>query len=55
MKKFVCAVWAMCTKVANLQKDAPNVKAPKEKFSEKIEGNMQWADEHKNWYIAQGS
>ena len=47
MKKFVCAVCGYVHEGNEPPENCPQCKAPKEKFSEKKEGLMQWADEHK--------
>lgn len=53
MKKFVCAVCGYVHIGNEPPEKCPQCGAPKEKFSEKIEGGMQWADEHKIG-VAQG-
>lgn len=53
MKKFVCAVCGYIYEGNEAPESCPQCKAPKDKFSEKVEGVMQWADEHKVG-IAQG-
>lgn len=47
MKKFVCAICGYIHEGTEAPEQCPQCKAPKEKFSEKVEGVMQWADEHK--------
>lgn len=47
MKKFVCSVCGYVHEGAEAPDACPQCKAPKEKFAEKVEGSMQWADEHK--------
>lgn len=47
MKKFVCSVCGYVHEGNEAPDQCPQCKAPKEKFSEKAEGAMQWADEHK--------
>ncbi|MCX7746170.1 MAG: NADH peroxidase [Clostridia bacterium] len=47
MKKFVCAVCGYVHEGNEPPENCPQCKAPREKFSEKKEGNLQWADEHK--------
>jgi rubrerythrin len=53
MKKFVCAICGYIHEGAEAPEKCPQCKASKEKFSEKVEGALQWADEHKVG-IAQG-
>lgn len=53
MKKFVCAVCGYVHEGNEPPENCPQCKAPREKFSEKKEGLMQWADEHKIG-VAQG-
>ena len=52
MKKFVCAICGYISEGEAPEK-CPQCNSPKEKFSEMVEGVMQWADEHKVG-IAQG-
>ncbi|MDF2523907.1 MAG: Rubrerythrin [Clostridiales bacterium] len=47
MKKFVCSVCGYVHEGNEAPEFCPQCKAPKEKFNEKKEGVMQWADEHK--------
>lgn len=47
MKKFVCSVCGYVHYGSEAPDQCPQCKAPKEKFVEKQEGVMQWADEHK--------
>ncbi|MCX7710639.1 MAG: NADH peroxidase, partial [Clostridia bacterium] len=47
MKKFVCSICGYVHEGSDAPDFCPQCKAPKEKFSEKVEGAMQWADEHK--------
>jgi len=53
MKKFVCSVCGYVHEGNEPPENCPQCKAPKEKFSEKKDGVMQWADEHKIG-VAQG-
>ncbi|MGI6118964.1 MAG: NADH peroxidase [Desulfosporosinus sp.] len=53
MKKFVCAICGYIYEGTEAPEQCPQCKSPEEKFSEKIEGERQWADEHKVG-IAQG-
>ncbi len=53
MKKFVCAVCGYVHLGDEAPGNCPQCKAPKEKFSEMVEGAKQWADEHKIG-VAQG-
>lgn len=53
MKKFVCAVCGYIYEGNEAPEHCPQCHSPKEKFSEKVEGVMEWADEHKVG-IAQG-
>jgi rubrerythrin len=47
MKKFVCAVCGYVHEGDEAPDKCPQCKAPKEKFYEKKEGTLQWADGHK--------
>ena len=47
MKKFVCSVCGYVHVGEEAPEKCPQCKAPKEKFNEKVEGEMTWADEHK--------
>jgi rubrerythrin len=47
MKKFICAICGYIHEGTEAPEKCPQCKAPKEKFSEKVEGTLQWADEHK--------
>ncbi len=47
MKKFVCAVCGYVHEGDEPPEKCPQCNAPKEKFSEKKDGAMQWDDEHK--------
>lgn len=47
MKKFVCAICGYVHEGNEAPDQCPQCKAPKEKFSEKVEGAMAWADEHR--------
>lgn len=47
MKKFVCTVCGYVYEGNEAPDKCPQCGAAKEKFSEKVEGNLQWADEHK--------
>lgn len=53
MKKFVCGICGYIHEGNEAPDNCPQCKASKDKFSEKTEGVMQWADEHKVG-IAQG-
>ena len=55
MKKFVCSVCGYVHYGSEAPEQCPQCKAPKVKFTEKLEGEgiMQWADEHKIG-VAQG-
>ena len=53
MKKFVCSICGYVHEGNEPPEKCPQCKAPKEKFSEKKEGSLQWADEHKIG-VAQG-
>lgn len=53
MKKFVCSVCGYVFEGNEAPEHCPQCKSPKEKFSEKTTGVMQWADEHKIG-VAQG-
>jgi rubrerythrin len=47
MKKFVCAVCGYVYEGNEAPDKCPQCKAPKEKFSERKDELLQWADEHK--------
>jgi rubrerythrin len=47
MKKFVCAVCGYVYEGNEAPAKCPQCGAPREKFSEKTEGPLQWADEHR--------
>jgi rubrerythrin len=47
MKKFVCSVCGYVHEGNEAPDQCPQCKAAKEKFNEKVEGTMQWADEHR--------
>lgn len=47
MKKFVCSVCGYVYEGNSAPDKCPQCGASKEKFAEKIEGSLQWADEHK--------
>lgn len=47
MKKFVCAICGYVHVGDSAPEKCPQCGAPKEKFSEKVEGVLQWADEHR--------
>ena len=47
MKKFVCSVCGYVHEGNEAPDKCPQCGAAKEKFNEKVEGAMQWADEHK--------
>jgi rubrerythrin len=47
MKKFVCAICGYVHEGNEPPEFCPQCKAPKEKFSEKLEDGLKWADEHK--------
>ena len=53
MKKFICSVCGYVFEGNEAPDQCPQCKAPKAKFSEKKDGIMQWADEHKIG-VAQG-
>lgn len=53
MKKFVCSICGYIYEGTEAPDHCPQCKAAKEKFTEKSEGVLQWADEHKVG-IAQG-
>ena len=53
MKKFVCSVCGYVFEGNEAPDKCPQCMSPKEKFSEKQDGVMQWADEHKIG-VAQG-
>ncbi|MDR3542132.1 MAG: ferritin family protein [Desulfosporosinus sp.] len=53
MKKFICSVCGYVFEGNEAPDKCPQCMAAKEKFSEKIDGIMQWADEHKIG-VAQG-
>ena len=53
MKKFICSVCGYVFEGNEAPEKCPQCNAPKDKFSEKKEGVMQWADEHKIG-VAQG-
>lgn len=53
MKKFVCGICGYIYEGNEGPDNCPQCKAPKDKFSEKVEGVLQWADEHRVG-IAQG-
>ena len=53
MKKFVCSVCGYAHVANEAPEKCPQCGAPKEKFSEKKDGAMQWADEHRLG-VAQG-
>lgn len=53
MKKFVCAVCGYVYEGSEAPERCPQCKASQEKFTEKEEGILQWADEHKIG-VAQG-
>jgi rubrerythrin len=53
IKKFVCSVCGYVFEGNEAPEQCPQCKSPKEKFSEKKEGLLQWADEHKIG-VAQG-
>ena len=46
MKKFVCSVCGYVHEGNDKPDQCPQCKAPKEKFIEKTDGIMQWADQH---------
>lgn len=46
MKKFVCSICGYVHEGNEAPEQCPQCKAAKEKFLEKKEENMQWADEH---------
>ncbi|WPC42306.1 NADH peroxidase [Clostridium sp. JS66] len=47
MKKFVCSVCGYVYEGEEAPDVCPQCKAKKDKFVEKVEGEMSWADEHK--------
>lgn len=47
MKKFVCSVCGYVYEGNEAPDKCPQCESPKEKFSEKQEGPLAWADEHK--------
>ncbi|WP_227761877.1 NADH peroxidase [Zhaonella formicivorans] len=47
MKKFVCAICGYVHEGTEPPVKCPQCGAPAEKFSEKTEGKLEWADEHK--------
>ena len=53
MKKYVCSVCGYVHVGDEAPDNCPQCKAPKEKFYEKVEGAVQWADEHRIG-VAQG-
>ena len=53
MKKFICSVCGYVFEGNEAPDKCPQCMALKEKFSEKLDGVMQWADEHKIG-VAQG-
>ncbi|ABO49130.1 Rubrerythrin [Desulforamulus reducens MI-1] len=53
MKKFVCSVCGYIHEGNEAPESCPLCKASQDKFNEKQEGNLQWADEHKIG-VAQG-
>jgi len=53
MKKYVCSVCGYVHVGDEAPHNCPQCKAPKEKFYEKVEGAVQWADEHRIG-VAQG-
>jgi rubredoxin len=47
MKKFVCSVCGYVHEGNEAPEKCPQCKAPKEKFIEKVEDSLNWADEHR--------
>lgn len=47
MKNWVCSVCGYVHEGDTPPEKCPQCQAPKEKFYEKVEGDMSWADEHK--------
>lgn len=47
MKKFVCTVCGYIYEGSEAPAECPQCHAPKEKFEEKVETTLQWADEHR--------
>jgi len=47
MKKFVCTVCGYVYEGSEAPEKCPQCKAPKEKFVEKAEDKLNWADEHR--------
>ena len=46
MKKFVCSICGYVYEGVEAPDTCPQCKAPKEKFNEKVEGDLSWADQH---------
>lgn len=53
MKKFVCSICGYVHEGSEAPDKCPQCNAPKEKFIEKVEGELVWADEHRIG-VAQG-
>lgn len=47
MKKFVCSICGYVHEGTEAPEFCPQCKAPREKFMEKVEGTLAWADEHR--------
>lgn len=47
MKKFVCSICGYVHEGDSAPDKCPQCNAPKEKFLEKTEGKLEWADEHR--------
>lgn len=47
MRKFICSVCGYAFEGNEAPEQCPHCMSPKEKFMEKSDGIMQWADEHK--------
>lgn len=47
MKKFICSICGFVFEGNEAPEQCPQCKAPKEKFTEKNDSIMHWADEHK--------
>ncbi len=47
MKKFICSICGYVFEGEEAPEKCPQCNAPKDKFIEKVEGEMAWADEHR--------
>lgn len=47
MKKFICSICGYVFEGEEAPEKCPQCNAPKDKFVEKVEGEMAWADEHR--------